>query len=67
MREVEALNPRESQQYWRTINNLTGQTMLCYVMLCVVFILSAISPYITGLKALFTNPTAQVQPQLTSN
>ena len=37
--------------------------MLCYV----VFILSAISPYITGLKALFTNPTAQIQPQLTSN
>ena len=26
MREVEALNPRDSQQYWRTINNLTGQT-----------------------------------------
>ena len=26
MREVEALNPKDSQQYWRTINNLTGQT-----------------------------------------
>ena len=26
MREVEALNPRDSRQYWRTINNLTGQT-----------------------------------------
>ena len=32
-----------------------------------VFILSAISPYTTGLKALFTNPTVQVQPQITSN
>ena len=32
-----------------------------------VFILSAISSYTTGLKALFTNPTVQVQPQLTSN
>ena len=26
MREVKALNPKDSQQYWRTINNLTGQT-----------------------------------------
>ena len=26
MREVEALNPRDSQKKWRTINNLTGQT-----------------------------------------
>ena len=26
MREVEALNPRDSQQYCRMINNLTGQT-----------------------------------------
>ena len=25
MREVEVLNPKDSQQYWRTINNLTGQ------------------------------------------
>ena len=25
MREVEALNPKDSQQYWRTINKLTGQ------------------------------------------
>ena len=35
----------------------------------IVFILSEISPYTTGLKVLFnlTYPTAQVQPQLTSN
>ena len=26
MREVEALDPKASQQYWQTINNLTGQT-----------------------------------------
>ena len=26
MKEVEALNPKDSQQYWRTINKLTGQT-----------------------------------------
>ena len=26
MKEVEALNPKNSQQYWRTINKLTGQT-----------------------------------------
>ena len=32
-----------------------------------VFILSAISPYTTGLKVLFTNPTVQAHPQLTSN
>ena len=25
MIEVEALNPKDSQQYWKTINNLTGQ------------------------------------------
>ena len=32
-----------------------------------VFIFSAISPYTTGLKVLFNQSTAQVQPQLTSN
>ena len=26
MKEIEALNPKDSKQYWRTINNLTGQT-----------------------------------------
>ena len=26
MREIEALNPKDSQQYWKTIMNLTGQT-----------------------------------------
>ena len=26
MKEVEALNPKDSQQYWRTINKLPGQT-----------------------------------------
>ena len=40
---------------------------LTYYYYYYVFILSAISPYTTGLKALFTNPTVQVQPQLTSN
>ena len=26
MKKVDALNPKDSQQYWRTINKLTGQT-----------------------------------------
>ena len=37
------------------------------IVLYCVFILSAISPCTTGLKALLTHPTAQVQRQLTSN
>ena len=39
---------------------------LGFVLYC-VFILSAISPYTTGIKGLFNQSTAQVQPQLTSN
>ena len=65
--QKKGINPNTCQMYTEIkyvksvscVGHLSSvNVMLCYV----VFILSAISPYITGLEALFTNPTAQVQP-----
>ena len=64
---MEVLETFKKDMLMQIAQELQLEVKSCIVVLYCVFMLSAISPYTTGLKAIFNQSTAQVQPQLASN